>query len=370
MAGKQKILMVQLYSNGDCLYATAIARQIKSDFPGCHLTWAIASFCKNIILNNPFVDDVMDISNVAKNDAAALRKLKKELFIRKDNGAFDELFFVHNGDTNQAYYDGSIRSSILRAYNRPITVPLTPVLRLSDEEDNAKRFAEKYNLKKYKEVILFEYAPQSGQSEITQENAMNIAEKIIKGIDAAVILSSAKKVFSNYDSIIDGSALSLRETAALTHYCTFLLGSSSGITWISTTDAAKQLPMVQLLNPSSVWINPISRDFKRFGFSTEFLIELTTYDDEKVVSCVSEAFKNFKSAKSRYNQDIPLHFRTTRNIVYNLLCYMEFKSIITHINVNREVYGNNMSFYKEVMIGFLVFPFRLINNLVRKKLLK
>ena len=42
----KKIILVQLYSNGDCLYATAVARQIKQDFPGSHLTWAIAHFVK------------------------------------------------------------------------------------------------------------------------------------------------------------------------------------------------------------------------------------------------------------------------------------------------------------------------------------
>ena len=31
---RDKILLVQLYSNGDCLYATTVAQQIKKDFPG------------------------------------------------------------------------------------------------------------------------------------------------------------------------------------------------------------------------------------------------------------------------------------------------------------------------------------------------
>ena len=52
----KKILLVQLFSNGDCLFATAVARQVKTDFPNCNLTWAIAAFCKNIIALNPYVD--------------------------------------------------------------------------------------------------------------------------------------------------------------------------------------------------------------------------------------------------------------------------------------------------------------------------
>ncbi|MBL0358570.1 MAG: hypothetical protein IPP72_17670 [Chitinophagaceae bacterium] len=307
--------MVQLYSNGDCLYATAVARQIKNDYPGCHLTWAIASFCKNIILNNPYADAVMEINDVAKNDAAALRRLKKSLQAKTAAGEYEQLFFIHNGDTNQAYYDGSIRSSILRAYRKPITVPLTPVLRLTEtERNNAANFAINHDLRKYQHVILFEYAPQSGQSEMTAAHAVDIATSIAATNNAAVILSSANKVNSELPAVIDGSSLSLRETAALTQHCTFLLGSSSGITWISTADEAKQLPMVQLLNPDSVWSNPLSRDFERFHFSTDRLIEITDYGKDNVVSCVNLALVDFTAAKHQFNQQVPMHFRSTKTL--------------------------------------------------------
>lgn len=359
--------MLQLYSNGDCLYATAVARQIKQDYPGCHLTWAIASFCKNILLGNPYVDEVMEINSVAKNDAAALRTLRREMEARQRAGEYDHFFFIHNGDTNQAYYDGSIRSSILRAYQKPITVPLTPILHLTEaEKAKALRFAKDHRLQEYRHVILFEFAPQSGQSKMTTEEALLVAAAVVQSNDAAIILSSANKVNSGQANIIDGSTLTLRETAALTHYCTFLLGSSSGITWISTSDDAKQLPMVQLLSPDAVWINPLSRDFERFGFSTDGLIEMTEYYREKIVQCVNAALHDFGEAKRVYNQHIPLHFKSTRNIVYNLLCYLEFGAIATHIKVNREVYGNRLAFYKEVVMGFLIFPFRLIKNRLTK----
>ena len=68
MSAPKKILLLQLMSNGDCLYATAIARQIKEDNPGCQLTWAIASFCKTIIDGNPYVDAVWEIPGVNKSN--------------------------------------------------------------------------------------------------------------------------------------------------------------------------------------------------------------------------------------------------------------------------------------------------------------
>ena len=58
----KKILMVLLNSNGDCLYGTVIAKQIKEvDYPGCHLTWVVNTNCKQSIENNPFVDKIWEV---------------------------------------------------------------------------------------------------------------------------------------------------------------------------------------------------------------------------------------------------------------------------------------------------------------------
>ena len=367
---QKKILLVQLFSNGDCLYATTIARQIKNDFPGCHLTWAIAGFCKSIIANNPFADEIMEVNSVSKNDVVSFRKFKKEIYQRQASGEFDEVFITHIMDTNQALYDGCIRSTIFRAYPYPVTVSVQPVLRLSDAEiNNVKKFSLLHNLVGYRHVILFEFAPLSGQSKMTKEMALQISENITSNKDVAVILSSGNKIEHTNKNIIDGSVLTLRETAGLTHDCTLLLGCSSGITWISTSDAAKLLPMIQILNPNTTWVNPVSRDFKRFGLDTSHVIEMTKVEKEIIITCVKQAMVDFSLAKKIFNQKIPLQFRTTRNIVYNLLCYLEFSAIAKHIKVNKEVFGNRSSFYWQVILGFTMAPFKLIYNFVSKKIL-
>jgi len=369
MVTAKKILLVQLYSNGDCLYATAVARQIKSDFPGCLLTWAVSISCRNMLLGNPYVDETLIIDDVARDDVSAFRRLKRKFEEKIKEGVYDELFITHIADTNLALYDGCIRSNILRAYPYPVTAPLTPVLRLSETEiSSANAFAVTHQLEKYKHVILFEFAPQSGQSKITKEFALDVAEQIAKRGDAAVILSSGNSIDHPHPAVIDGSSLSIRETAALTHHCTLLLGCSSGITWITTSDAAKQLPMVQLLNAQTKWVNPISRDFERFGSPVETVIELVEFDAAKTLDCVNAALQDFSSARMQHNQPVLVHFKTTRNIIYNLLCYAEFSAISKHIRVNREVYGNNLSFYKEVVWGFVSFPFKLVRNLFMKKI--
>ena len=371
MTKKPTILLVQLFSNGDCLFATTVARQIKEDYSECHLTWAIAGFCKSIIANNPYVDEVMEVNWVAKNDVVAFRKFKREVEQRRIKGKFDLVFITHNMDTNQALYDGCIRSGILNAYPNPITVPVQPVLHLDEKEkDTVKQFALAHRLETYNHVILFEFAPQSGQSKITRHLAISVAEKLTSDNTVAVILSSGNKIENSNKNIIDGRVLTLRETAGLTHYCSLLIGCSSGITWICTSDAAKQLPMIQILNPDTTWINPVSRDFERFGLDTSGLIELIDINENKIIECAKEAMLDFDQAKRKYNQQIPLHFKTSRKIIYNLLCYLEFGAIINHIKVNRKVFGDRFSFYKEVLIGITTAPFKLLKNIIMKKIIK
>lgn len=363
-----QILMIQLYSNGDCLYATAVARQIKHDYPDCHLTWAIASFCKNIILNNPYIDEIMVVDTVPKNNVSAYRKFKKSILKKYQDGLYTKIFTINNIDTNLCYYDGSIRGNILRAYPRPITLPLQPVLRLfQQEKETVEKFVKDNCLNEYQQVILFEYAPQSGQSAITPEFAIDLAEKIVENNNYAIILSSPNPILHENKSIIDGSVLSLRETAYLSNFCTFLLGTSSGITWASTSDAGKILPMVQLLNPKTRWFNSVSVDFNRFNIPNKGVIELFDLNKDFIIQCVKLALIDFDEAYKMFYKPFPLHFKTTRSIVYNLLCYLEFKAIYTHILLNVNVYGMKYSLFKEIFIGLITFPFKLTRNLLFKR---
>ena len=40
------------------------------------------------------------------------------------------------------------------------------------------------------------------------------------------------------------------------------------------------------------------------------------------------------------------------------------------IRVNKKIYANNPDFYKEVIVGFLTFPFKLLLNFIEKKIVK
>jgi hypothetical protein len=368
MDRRKRILLVQLFSNGDCLYATAVARQIKQDFPGCHLTWLIAESCKDIISGNPYIDEIQVTGEVAKNDIIAFRKLKKKVFEKKKEGKWDEVFVTHNMDDNQALYDGTIRGMIFRAYPNPVTVPVQPVLILTEmEKQNVKLFVEKNRIQIFKNIILWEYAPQSGQSVLNLDFVMRVAEKITQLPGTCVILSSGNS-FSSAEKIIDASSLSVRENAELTHYCSLLIGCSSGITWVSTSSSAKQLPMLQLLDPQAFFRNAPSVDFARYGISAKEVIELVQFDEEKIFQTVKTIIEEgILTAKEKSNERLPVQFNTTRKVVYNLLCYLQFKAIAKHYRITRSVYGKHPLFIKQFILAFVTFPFKLIANKWRKK---
>jgi hypothetical protein len=305
-----RILLGQLASNGDCLYATAIARQIKADYPGCHLTWAIGSFCRPMIEGNPYVDEIWEIEIPDRHHMDdAWRSFEKVAKKRFQNGEFDKIFLTQINPNNFQNFDGTVRSSLFRAYPGPITVPVQPVLRLrEDERANVREFAESNNLKGREFVILFECASSSGQSFVTPSFAVATASAVVaRKPNVACILSSNIAIRSDDERIIDGSRLRLRENAELTNYCHLIVGCSSGVSWICTSDAAAPLPFVQLLKKSTSVFASMQHDAEYFGLPTDHIMEMTECSPEHLADCLVEIISNgFPSAKKKYHEQIPV----------------------------------------------------------------
>ncbi len=307
MNQQKRILLGHLASNGDCLYATAIARQIKHDFPECRLTWAIGSFCRHIIEDNPFVDEVWEIPVANRNDMdTAWRKFEPEAKRRFNMGEFDEIFLTQVNPNNYQNFDGTIRSSIFRGYPRPITVPVTPIIRLNESEiESVSSFAHQHQLGMYKHVVLFECAGASGQSFVTPQYAVEVSKIVLDhSHGCAFILSSNVKINSSDHRIIDGSRLSFRENAELTKYCTTIVGCSSGISWLSTSDWAKPLPKIQLLKRSTSVFASMCHDAEYFGLPTERIIEMTDCTQQHTADCIILALEDFTRARSTFHERI------------------------------------------------------------------
>ncbi|MBU0729469.1 MAG: hypothetical protein KKE17_07520 [Proteobacteria bacterium] len=358
----KKILLGQLHANGDCLYATAIARQIKTDYPGCHLTWAISSLCVSILDGNPHVDEVwvVQINNRDEVDNA-WRQFEKEALAMQKKGAFDEVFLTQIRPGNPQNFDGTVRSSIFRAYPRPITVPITPVLVLSlNEIENVRKFAQSHNLEKKSYVILFECAPKSDQSLVSPIFSLNVARKLISEIpNACVILSSNIPIDSKDKRIIDGSVLSFRENAELTKYCTLLVGCSSGISWICTSDWAKPLPMIQIINPFTFCFASFIYDHNYWDLPIDSIIEIANCSEDKLIECVNSVVcEGFNSARLQFNELILFNYYAFLVLFFRFVRHGEFRRVITLIKSYYQRHGITVNMIKSFSPKFFAAIFK------------
>jgi hypothetical protein len=292
MAAPPRILLVHLVANGDCLMATTIARQIKADFPGCHLTWAIGFKCRQVIENNPFVDDIWSVEYTEheRPNAEVWRRTRDEAEAKLRRGELDRVFYTQAVPDNLNNFDGTTRTSLFRSYPGRITVPIEPVMRLHPHEiEGVMAFVARHGLARYRHVVLFEAAPGSNQSPLTPTLARRVAARVTASRDDTAFIVSSHVPFQNDDpAIVDGSALSYRQNAELSRHCTLLLGGSSGITWLTTSSAGKRLPMIQFLRETSHWFSfaSVKYDHLHFGLDTSHVLETTVSAEDEIVDLV------------------------------------------------------------------------------------
>lgn len=273
-----KILLGQLGSNGDCLYATTLARQIKKDYPGCHLTWAVSSYSKQVLQCNPHVDEVWvwDAADPLTHEEAWYALENAVLRIQGGSDPFDKVVLSQIWPNNFRNYDGTVRPSILRAYDRPITVPIDSVIVLSDRElDRVDHFVHHNHITSYAHRILFECSSKSGQSFVTPQFCLEVARNLAKRLkDCCFIFSTHKPISDGLPNIFSAHELGVRENAALTHHCSHFVGCGSGLTVVATSGAAKEIPNIQVLSSSTSVFASFFHDFQYWGKPAGRFIEI------------------------------------------------------------------------------------------------
>lgn len=310
MRGK-RILLGHLNSMGDCLFVTVIARQIKEvDFPDCHLTWAVNSKCKQVVELNPHIDEIWEIpTEKAMSSPEEWNDFVSQAEKRKENGDFDAVFYTQIAGENWANYDGGIRSSTYNNYPREISVSHQPIVRLSKwEVENVARFAEKYRLGAFRQIILIECGPNSFDVALDLRAAYEFARTITKeNKEIAVVLSSNKRIASTEANIIDGSELSFRENAELIKYCDLFIGCASGISWLATTDWAKKINTVLVINQQHFVFPSMIYDHEYLNLPTDHIIEIKS--DAEAIKKLKDCFDailsgGFSQARKTYTEKI------------------------------------------------------------------
>jgi hypothetical protein len=319
-----RILLGHLTSNGDCLYATAIARQIKRDFPGCHLTWAISSLCRNILVNNPDVDEIWELPMADWSAVQSVWTLfEREAHELADSGRFDHLFLTQISPARFANYDGTVRPSIFRNFGRPLIVPVDVTINLKPEESAAvDEWFASTPASEASQVVLCECSSKSGQSFLNLAGALALAEEITRARQrTAVIISTHEAFESDNKRIICGDSLSIRQVARLTDHVDLFVGCGSGLTVAATSEAAKPgLPNIQILKRATSVYASFRHDFAYFGKPTTQFMELTSEDpthlERAVVAAVCDGFA---SAQARFDDPVPLDFQWYLQLIQQML---------------------------------------------------
>lgn len=307
-----RILLGQLGSNGDCLYATILARQLRADHPDAHITWAISSQCVDVLRNNPHVDEVWEVPiRDWSRQAAMWPVFEREALHRYVLGDFDHVVLSQISPSNFQNYDGTVRPSILRAYGRPVTVPVENVICLTDEEiARVEEFARNERLAEFEHRILFECSSKSGQSFVTPDLAQEVASHLYGILPGATCIFSTHLPMKLSDprSRYAGH-LSLRETAHLTRHCTLFAGAGSGGTVAASSTASSAIDMIVLLKASTSVFASFAHDFEYFGITDRTILEMTDQNPRRIAACIAEACRNgARAAAQEFDSRIPVRF--------------------------------------------------------------
>jgi len=307
----KRILLGQLCSNGDCLYATTLARQIKEDFPGCHLVWAISSLTTEVLKNNPDVDETLV---VRMKDWSEMESswvfFEREAMRLHLQGYFDEVFLTQISPANFQNYDGTIRPSIFRGYSRPITVPIENRIFLTDEEvQKVDRWFAQSRCSDANYVAIMECSSKSGQSFMTPDLAVAVAEKVLQNRNnMSIIISTHEDISSDNPNIVSGRDLSMRETARLTHHADLFIGCGSGLTVVATSTAAKpNLPNIQILSSHTAFYASFRHDFEYFQKDASHFLELTSSKPNHIAKAINAVVESgIDGARAKYDEKIEL----------------------------------------------------------------
>lgn len=357
--GAPRVLLGHLGKKGDCLYASAVARQIKADLPRSHLTWAVGSPCRSIVEGNPYVDAIWEVEMGGRYDMdETWYRFEAEALRRRDAGEFDQIYFTQVPPAQFQNYDGTVRASIFRGYPRPITVPVNPIVRLDESEvERVREFVTANRLGDYENVVLFECSSASGQSFVTTEIGLEVARQIVDGRDdTCVVMSSDIEIGAGDPRIVDASSVSFLGNAELVKSCNLLIGCSSGISWLCTSDWAEMPPTIQLLKKETSVFASFVHDHEYQGLDTSGIIEMTDCPAERIADCATTALQDsFAAARQRFHQTIPLNFNYYGKTFRMLMRRREFATAWGSVRVTAERYGWQPRLIKSLVRAMLRF---------------
>jgi hypothetical protein len=190
-------------------------------------------------------------------------------------------------------------------------VPIDCVIVLADDEvENVARFVHENGIGRFRHRVLFECASNSGQSYVTPQFAVAVAEAVGRsGLDCIFILSTHKRLDRSPPNVIWADRLTIRENVALTHHATLFVGCGSGLTVVATSDAAAPLTNLQILTSRTSVYASFHHDFLHWSKPADRFIEMSDVSPETVAHAILSVANDGRDvARARYHRPLPVTF--------------------------------------------------------------
>jgi hypothetical protein len=338
-----RVLLGQLGSGGDCLYTTALARQIKTNWPGCHLTWAVGSLFRPWIEHNPYVDSIWTVPLAERRDTFARWSMFEAEVVRQlDRGSFDLAVMSQICPGNYQRWDGTVRVSGLRAMPE-LSVPVTPVMRTTaDERARVDTFARRLGLDGFRHRILMECQAYSLQSAVTPDTALRLARRVVERVpDTIVVLSLPTPLETGSDRVVVAHELSLRENHDLVDRMSLFVGCISGLSVVAMCEREHPVPMVQLVDRRASIYASVSLDFHHWGLATDQLVELRGPPEDEALACIETVLTaGMAAAKARFDRPLDIDFQMYfESIHFYLLQYGRFADAARSLLITAQRFG-------------------------------
>ena len=85
-----------------------------------------------------------------------------------------------------------------------------------------------------------------------------------------------------------------------------MVGCSSGLTWLATSNWSKKINMIQLISPhfkNGVITASVKTDFEYLGLPLNSIIELYDPNEEIITKCINEIYENgFNTSLKKYDE--------------------------------------------------------------------
>ncbi len=285
ITGKEKFLIIRTDRIGDLILSTPVPEALKRKYPESRVAMLVAPYTKDLLQNNPWVDEVITDDNPGfKGFFKSIKMLRREEFdvavlLRPTLRLAFLLFFsgikARIGTGYRAYqvlfnykiyqHRKTIKKHELE-YNLDMLAPLgvfpekiLPKIYLSPEEENYSRQVC-FDLGIKTDDIKIVIHPGSGGSSLNYplEGFAALADKLIEELSAKIILTGNKKELAQSEKMkslmkyrpfdLTGKT-ELRQLCSLLKGADLLISNSTGPMHIAT---AVGIPVVALFSPLGV----------------------------------------------------------------------------------------------------------------------